>query len=528
MRNTQVQVIPAKKPKVSSKSVLQTSKRRVAAYARVSTDSEEQLNSYHSQVEYYTNYINSRSDWIFAGLFTDEGISAVNTRRREGFNRMIAEACAGKIDLIITKSVSRFARNTVDSLTNIRKLKEHGTEVYFEKEGIWTFDPSVEILLTVLSSLSQEEARSISENVTWGKRKAMQDGHFGLPWSSFLGYEKGEDGLPKIVPEEAEIVRFIFSLYMNGGTYHSIARELTARGIKTPRGKDKWQPVTVRNILTNETYRGSKRLQKTFCTNYLTKKKKANEGELPMYYIEESHEPIIPPDEFDAVQVEIERRKEMGGAVRSLSPFSSKIICGDCGAYFGKKTWSSNNEKYRRSVWRCNARYETKGQRTCRTSHITEEELEHKFVEAFNELVQNKKSIIDDCKTAQRLLCDTAEIDKQIAEAESERSLVEGIAMQAINDNKRHAVNQTEWLQHNEKYLKRYDELNELIERLEKEKTERLNRSQVIKRFIRRISKESIISSFDVDLWSASVESVTVGIDGKLTFRFKNGAEIKV
>ena len=228
------------------------------------------------------------------------------------------------------------------------------------------------------------------------------------------------------------------------------------------------------------------------------------------------------------MQVEIERRKEMGGAVRSLSPFSSKIICGDCGAYFGKKTWSSNNEKYRRSVWRCNARYETKGQRTCRTSHITEEELEHKFVEAFNELVQNKKSIIDDCKTAQRLLCDTAEIDKQIAEAESERSLVEGIAMQAINDNKRHAVNQTEWLQHNEKYLKRYDELNELIERLEKEKTERLNRSQVIKRFIRRISKESIISSFDVDLWSASVESVTVGIDGKLTFRFKNGAEIKV
>ena len=247
-----------------------------------------------------------------------------------------------------------------------------------------------------------------------------------------------------------------------------------------------------------------------------------------MYYIEESHEPIIPPDEFDAVQVEIERRKEMGGAVRSLSPFSSKIICGDCGAYFGKKTWSSNNEKYRRSVWRCNARYETKGQRTCRTSHITEEELEHKFIEAFNELIQNRKSIIDDCKTAQRLLCDTSEIDKQIAEAESERSLVEGIAMQAINDNKRHAVNQTEWLQHNEKYLKRYDELNELIERLEKEKTERLNRSQVIKRFIRRISKESIISSFDVDLWSASVESVTVGIDGKLTFRFKNGAEIKV
>ena len=526
MRNAQVQVIPAKKPKVSSKSVLQTSKRRVAAYARVSTDSEEQLNSYHSQVEYYTNYINSRSDWIFAGLFTDEGKSAVMTRKRDGFNRMIEETCAGKIDLIITKSVSRFARNTVDSLTNIRKLKEHGTEVYFEKEGIWTFDPSVEILLTVLSSLSQEESRSISENVTWGKRKAMQDGHFSLPWSAFLGYEKGEDGLPKIVPEEAEIVRLIFSLYMKGGSYNSIAKELTARGIKTPKGNDKWQSVTVGNILTNETYRGSKRLQKTFCTNYLTKKKKVNEGELPMYYIEESHEPIIPPDEFDAVQAEIERRKSMGTAIRSLSPFSSRIICGDCGAFFGKKTWSSTSEKYRKEVWRCNDRYKIKGRRNCRTMHVTEAELKHKFVEAFNEFMQNKQSIIDDCKAAQELLSNTSDIDKQIAEAESERSLVEGIAMQAINDNKRHAVNQTEWLQHNEKYLKRYDELNELIERLEKEKTERLNRSQLIKRFIRRISKESIISSFDADLWSVSVESVTVGIDGKLTFRFKNGAEI--
>ena len=155
---------------------------------------------HRSQVDYYTNYINGRSDWELVSVYTDEGISVVNTKRRDGFNHMIEDACAGKIDLIVTKSVSRFARNTVDSLTNIRKLKEHGTEVYFEKEGIWTFDPSVEILLTVLSSLSQEESRSISENVTWGKRKAMQDGHVSLPWSSFLGYEKGEDGLPKIVP----------------------------------------------------------------------------------------------------------------------------------------------------------------------------------------------------------------------------------------------------------------------------------------------------------------------------------------
>ena len=527
MRNVQVQVIPAKKPKMSSKNFTPTGKRKVAAYARVSTDSEEQLNSYRSQVDYYTNYINSRADWELVSIYTDEGITAVNTKHRDGFNRMISDAVGGKIDLIVTKSVSRFARNTVDSLTNIRKLKEHGTEVYFEKENIWTFDPSVEILLTVLSSLSQEESRSISENVTWGKRKAMQDGHVSLPWSSFLGYEKGEDGLPKIVPEQAEIVRLIFTFFMNGQTYHSIARELTSRGIKTPKGKEKWQPASIRNILTNETYRGSKRLQKTFCTNYLTKHKKVNEGELPMYYIEESHEPIIPPDEFDAVQAEIERRKELGGSIRCITPFSSKIICGDCGAFFGKKTWSSNNEKYRKSIWRCNARYDVKGQRSCQTPHITEDEIKCRFLEAFNELMQDKKNIIEDCKTAQKLLCNTTELDEQISELESELHLVEGIAMQAINENKRHAINQSDWIERNEKYLKRHDEITKLLEKLDKEKTDRISKSKVIAQFVKSISKQGAVSKFDDDLWFAVIENVVVGVDGSLTFKFKNDIEIK-
>ena len=227
-------------------------KRKVAGYARVSTDYEEQITSYEAQVDYYTNYIQSRDDWEFVKVYTDAGISATNTRHREGFNQMVEDALAGKIDLIITKSVSRFARNTVDSLTTVRKLKEKGIEVYFEKEGIYTLDSKGELLITIMSSLAQEESRSISENVTWGQRKRFADGKVSLPYSHFLGYKKGEDGLPEIVPEEAEIVRFIYRSYMNGQTSYAIAKILTERHVPTPAGKENWRQSTIESILTNE------------------------------------------------------------------------------------------------------------------------------------------------------------------------------------------------------------------------------------------------------------------------------------
>ena len=209
-----ITVIPASKTLHSKMPLNAQSRRKVAGYARVSTDSEEQLTSYEAQVDYYTKYIRSNPDWEFVDVYTDEGISATNTRHRDGFNRMIADALAGKIDLIVTKSVSRFARNTVDSLTAARKLKEHGTEVYFEKEGIYTFDSKGELLITIMSSLAQEESRSISENVT-------------MPYSSFLGYRKGADGLPEIVPEEASIVRQIYSSIRGFGLLDSIISDDT-------------------------------------------------------------------------------------------------------------------------------------------------------------------------------------------------------------------------------------------------------------------------------------------------------------
>lgn len=523
-----VKVIPAKRPVLSASVATQTSIRRAAAYARVSTDSAEQQTSYEAQVDFYTNYIKARADWDFVKVYTDEGISALNTKRRDGFNQMVEDALNGKIDIIITKSVSRFARNTVDSLTTIRKLKDAGVECYFEKEGIWTFDGKGELLITIMSSLAQEESRNISENVTWGKRKAMQDGNISLPWSTFLGYCKGQNGLPEIVPEEAEIVRTIFRLFIQGKSYAAIAKHLTNMGIPTPTGKEKWTLTTVKNILTNEKMKGSAKMQKTFVTNYLTKSKKVNEGELPIYFIEESHEAIIPPDEWEAVQMEIERRKALGRPVSCQSPFATKIICGDCGAYFGSKVWQSNT-KYRQTIWRCNDRYNKRGKRDCKTSHVKENDVKIAFVQAFNQLMNFRDNLVQDCRTVQKMLCDTTVIDKEIIDLERELELCENIAHQAIQINARETIDQSEWNQKNGAYLTRHSTVRERLEELNKQKATLVGKSKTLEIFIRDIEKsEQAITDWDENLWLATVQSVTVGLDGGLKFTFKNGSEITI
>ena len=216
MAKREVTIIPAIKPKYASKATEVGRKRRVAAYARVSTDSDEQFTSFEAQVDYYTKLINAREDWEFVKVYTDEGISGTSTKHRAGFNRMVSDALEGKIDLIVTKSISRFARNTIDTLTTVRQLKEKGVEVYFEKENIYTLDSKGELLITIMSSIAQEESRSISENVTWGQRKRFSDGKVSLPYKKFLGYEKGEDGYPKVVEEEAKVVRMIYRLFLEG------------------------------------------------------------------------------------------------------------------------------------------------------------------------------------------------------------------------------------------------------------------------------------------------------------------------
>ena len=336
--------------------------RRVAAYARVSTDSEQQQSSVEAQQDYYIKLIDFRLDWTFAGIYVDNGISGTQTNHREGFNRMIQDALAGKIDLIITKSISRFARNTVDSISAIRLLKEHGVEIFFEKENIWTFDSKGELMLTILSSVAQEESRSISENITWGKRKRFADGEYSIPYSRFLGYDYGM----VINPSEARIVKSIYFLFLLGMSPYQISNLLTEYGVPTPGGKKAWNHGCVRSILSNEKYKGDALIQKSFTLDYITKKKKKNEGELPRYYVTGGHEAIIPPPLHEYIQEEMRRRLDFEhGRYSGVRPFLGRIICENCGAAFRYSSWHSTT--YKDWVWECSSRW--RGQK-CGNHHI--------------------------------------------------------------------------------------------------------------------------------------------------------------
>jgi len=501
-------------------------KRKVAAYARVSTDLEEQLTSYKAQVDYYTKYIKEREDWDFVKVYTDEGISGTSNKRREGFQQMIADALDGKINLIITKSVSRFARNTVDSLSTIRLLKEHDVEVYFQKENIFTFDSKGELMISILSSLAQEESHSISENVTCGQRKRFADGKVSLPYSSFLGYRKGADGLPEIVPEEAEIVRFIYKSYMEGQTTYTIAKALTERKIPTPTGKEKWHQSTIKSILTNEKYKGSALLQKSFTTDFLTKKKKINEGEVPQYYIDESHPAIISPEDFEQVQLEMARRKKLGKQYSGNSLFAAKIVCGDCGNFYGSKVWHSTS-KYRRVIWQCNNKF--KGQQLCSTPHLYEDVIKEKFLSACNQLFENRDEILENCRMMQNLLTDCTEIDEKQQAILQEMEVVSELTRKYIMENSRTAQNQDEYNMHYTALAERYEKLQKKSLLLQKQKEERLAKRDLIGGFILELSRcKELLTEFDEQFWIAAVDKVTVFQDGGLILSFKDGTEIKI
>ena len=497
---------------------------RDARYARVSTDSEEQLTSYEAQVDYYTQYIPANPDWQFVAVYTDEGISATNTKRRDGFNRMVQDALDGKIDLIVTKSVSRFARNTVDSLTTVRKLKEKGVEVYFQKENIYTLDSKGELLITIMSSLAQEESRSISENVTWGQRKRFADGKVTMPYRHFLGYRKGADGLPEVVPEEAELVQRIYRLFMQGKTPHAIGKILTAEGIPTPAGKEKWQSSTIESILHNEKYRGDARLQKKFTVDFLQKKMKVNEGEVPQYYVENSHPAIIEPEEWDLVQAEFSRRKALGSRYNSSSVFSSMIFCGDCGSVYGSKVWHSTS-KYRRTIWRCNDKF--KGDHRCSTPHLYEKDIKKLFVRAFGKLIADREHILEDIRLVQPTLCDCAELDAQQATLAEEMEIVGELIRQCIEENTIKVQNQTEYTERYERHAHRYEKLKQRYEAIEAERQRRKEQNDRISAFAATLAEQKEMPiEFDDDLWLAAVDYVTVNANETVTFTFKSGIEI--
>ena len=524
MSQTRVTVIP---PRMNLQLVpfsAEYVKKRVAAYARVSTDTEEQLSSYEAQVDHYTRHIQANDEWEFVKVYTDEGISATSTAKRDGFKEMVQDALDGKIDLIITKSVSRFARNTVDSLTTVRQLKEKGVEVYFEKENIYTLDSKGELLITIMSSLAQEESRSISENVTWGQRKRMQDGKVTLPYKRFLGYEKGEDGLPKIVESEAVTVRMIYRLFLEGKTPSWIAKHLTS-GILTPARKTIWQSTTVLSILQNEKYKGDAILQKTFCVDFLTKKMKVNEGEVPQYYVENSHPSIIMPETFDMVQHELSKRKGYRGYKASDSPFSGKVICGECGGVYGSKVWHSTS-KYRRTIWQCNHKY--KGEK-CNTPHLYETALQKAFVEVFNQLIENKDEVLSDYETVILTLTDTSSLEKRQAELKSEYDIVMELMRKCVEENARTVLDQNEYNRRYDVLMKRYETARNGITEINDKLLERTAKRERITSFLDDLKcHDKLVTEFDEKLWLATIESVTVHSESTMTVKFKDGGETHV
>jgi len=497
-------------------------KRRTAGYARVSTDSDEQFTSYAAQVDYYTQYIKSRDDWEFVAVYTDEGISGTSTAKREGFKAMIADALAGKIDLIVTKSVSRFARNTVDSLTTVRQLKEKGIEIYFEKENIWTLDSKGELLISIMSSLAQEESRSISENVTWGQRKRFADGKVCVPFGHFLGYDRGDDGNLVLNKEEAVIVKRIFSMFLQGMTPYGIARKLTSEGIPSPGKKPKWNPGTVKRMLGNEKYKGDALLQKSYTTDFLTKKKKINEGEIPQYYVTGNHEAIIAPEIFDMVQRELARRGKGRNRHSGVHDFSGKIKCGKCGSWFGSKVWHSN-DKYRRVVWQCNHKFDEK----CSTPHVDDKTIEAVFIKAVNVLIDEKSSVMADYEAIKDMLFSTEELEKERDMLQQEMEVVSKMIEDAINENARIAIDQTDFRGRYDALVKRFDETKEKYDSVCAEMDDKRIRRATVEQFIADLAKQdALLTEFEPEVWHSLVDFITVYSLENIRITFKNGKEI--
>jgi DNA invertase Pin-like site-specific DNA recombinase len=527
MNKTTVTVIPATVSPNSFKALNVLARKRVAAYARVSTDTEEQLNSYAAQVDYYTKYIQSKPEWEFVKVFTDEGITATNTKRRDGFKDMVEDALNGSIDLIITKSVSRFARNTVDTLTTVRKLKEKGVEVYFEKENIYTLDSKGELLITIMSSLAQEESRSISENVTWGQRKRMADGKVSMAYKHFLGYTKGPDGTPQVVESEAAVVRRIYGLFLEGKTIREICNTLTAEGIPTPGGSAVWAVSTARSILQNEKYTGNALLQKRYTVDFLTKTTKVNEGEVPQYFVQGSHPAIIDLSTFELAQAEMKRRGALGKQFSGNGLFHCRVVCGDCGGFYGSKVWHST-DPYRKVVWLCNRKYAQKSAVGCHTPHLSEEQIQQGFVTAFNSLLADKSRYMAAYDAAAKKAASTSALDQEISSLQADSAAVMEAVQACVKENAVTVQNQEEYVRRYNELTAQYKAAKERLTRLEAEKQERTARAEQIRRFHGILSQTNPLTGFDPRLWCAAVDTVKVHSIDNIVVRFTGGTEVSV
>lgn len=517
--NSEVTIIPARKRIGTRRMEEEKPKTRVAAYCRVSTDSIEQASSYEAQIEHYSNFIKKNNEWDFAGIYADDGISGTNTKKREEFNRMIEDCMSGKIDMIITKSISRFARNTVDCLNYIRQLKDKNISVFFEKEGINSLDAKGEVLLTIMASLAQQESESLSQNVKLGIQYRYQQGQVQVNHNRFLGYTKDENKKLIIDPTEAEIVKRIYYEYLEGKSLIQIARSLEADDILTAAGKAKWRPETLKKILQNEKYIGDALLQKTYTVDFLTKKRVKNNGIMPQYYVKNCHPAIIPRELFMQVQEEMVRRANLrGGKDGKKRVYSSKyalssiVYCGQCGDIYRRVHW--NNRGYKSIVWRCVSRLEEKGSE-CTAPTINEETLQTAVVKTINELLANKEPFLQALqKNVATILNEendnaTNDIDSKLEELQQQ------LLIQAKSKNDYEDVA-------DEIYRLRELKQNALVENAEREG--KRQRIAEINDFLNEQSCQ--LEEYDEQLVRRLIEKVTV-FDEKMTIEFKSGVTIE-
>ena len=528
-----VTVIPAKVQTAESRRKYH--QLRVAAYCRVSTAQEEQQNSYQVQIAYYTDLINRKKEWTLAGIFADEGISGTQTKKRTEFNRMIRMCRNKKIDLVITKSISRFARNTVDCLEYVRQLKDLGIGVIFEKENINTLTMTSEFMVALYGSFAQAESESISKNVSWGKEKAYREGKVQFQYKYLLGYKKGTDGKPEIVPEEAEIVRLIYTLFLDGYSMTRIKKILENKGYLTAQGKKVWNESLIRSILKNEKYVGDALLQKTFTSDCITHKVVKNHGERPMYLVTDHHVPIVDRDTYNRVQQELARRsskrKVSDKTTTEQGKYSSKyaltelLICGHCGTPYRRTTWAARGKK--QIVWRCISRLEH-GKKYCPDSPtIKEENLHQGIIKAINNYYSCRNDIarilkanigtVLECQGQEEIIAAENRL-KEIDRARNE--LVGLIATGGCDEDKLDS-----------EFEKLYEEEQSLSERLVLLKSKKQTSAETqakLDKIIDMIEHEKFeLETFDNVLIRKLIECVKVLNKAEILVIFKGGYEVR-
>ncbi|NYB73167.1 recombinase family protein [Sedimentibacter hydroxybenzoicus DSM 7310] len=508
---------------------------RVAPYCRVSTNSEEQLDSYQAQIEYYTEKIAAQPEWTMVDMFADEGKTATSTKKRKDFLRMIKACEKGKVDLVITKSVSRFCRNTLDGLDYVRKLKRMGVGVFFEKENVNTLYMDNEMILTFMMSQAQAESESMSGNIRWGHRKNFKDGKVYYHYAGFLGYRKGEDDLPEVDQEEAEIVRRIFSRYLVGHSVAKIIADLEADGIETVRGHKKWNDGVIRGMLKNEKYIGDALLQKTYIADLFTRQSKKNNGELPQYYVHDCHPAIIDKLTFQRVQEEMARRSSLrkvsATAKTELAKYSGKYVltellsCGDCGSPYRRVTWTRPEGK--KIVWRCINRLEN-GKKFCKDAPTLEESRIHAaVVSAMNEMFSLKtmKALLQDsilsALSEKGGETSIAAIDGRLSELRNQQYELLQLAASV-------GVNSTQYDEELNKISMEFSALIAKRNELEKNQQDIAQADKRAEQIAAGLDTvDTGITGFDEVAVRQLISAVRVLSEEKLLIRFKDGTEIE-